>query len=454
MEPFESLFRHESGRLVAALTRVFGVHNLSLAEDVVQDAFCRAMEVWKFRGVPHNPGGWLLTVAKNRALDVLRRERTARTFAPELTRLLESEWTLVPTLDEQLSPHAIKDDVLRMMFSCCDPRVSEESQVALVLNILCGFSVDEVAGAFVAKHATIEKRLTRAKKVLAQSQRLFDITDAAEFSSRLPVVQRSLYLLFNEGYHGASPEFAVRSELCHEAMRLAALLLDHPLGATSEMDALAALMCLHAARLPARTDPAGELLALGDQDRAKWDRSLLTEGEQLLQRSARGSDLSAYHVEAAIAWVHAGAAHAAATDWRKIVGLYDMLMAIRPSPVVALNRAIAIAQRDGPEAGLAAIAAIEHRERLANYPFLPAALAELELRAGRPSSAQQHFREARRLARNDAERRFLQQRETACVDGPSAAQADDRIDSRGAARRKPRRQDADGDQHRRDANVD
>jgi RNA polymerase sigma-70 factor (ECF subfamily) len=292
--------------------------------------------------------------------------------------------------------------------------------VALVLNILCGFSVDEVAGAFVAKHAAIEKRLTRAKKVLAQSQRLFDITDATEFSSRLPVVQRSLYLLFNEGYHGASPEFAVRSELCHEAMRLAALLLDHPLGATAAMDALAALMCLNAARLPARTDPAGELLALGDQDRTKWDRSLLTEGEQLLQRSARGPDLSAYHVEAAIAWVHAGAAHAADTDWRKIVALYDMLMAIRPSPVVALNRAIAIAQQDGPEAGLGAIAAIEHRERLANYPFLPAAVAELELRAGRRSSAQQHFREARRLARNDAERRFLQQRELACGDEPSA----------------------------------
>ena len=205
MEPFESLFRRESGRLVAALTRVFGVHNLALAEDVVQDAFCRAMEVWKFRGVPQNPAGWLLTVAKNRALDVLRRERTARTFAPELTRLLESEWTLVPTLDEQLSPHAIKDDLLRMMFSCCDPRLGEESQVALVLHILCGFSVDEVAGAFVVKHGAMEKRLTRAKKVLAQSPRLFDIADATEFSSRLPVVQRSLYLLFNEGTTARRP---------------------------------------------------------------------------------------------------------------------------------------------------------------------------------------------------------------------------------------------------------
>jgi RNA polymerase sigma factor (sigma-70 family) len=418
MEPFESLFRRESGRLVAALTRVFGVHNLSLAEDVVQDAFCRAMEVWKFRGVPQNPGGWLLTVARNRALDVLRRERTARTFAPELTRLLESEWTLTATLDEQLSPPAIKDDLLRMMFSCCDPRLAEASQVALVLHILCGFSVGEAAAAFVVKHAAMEKRLTRAKKVLAQSRSLFDLDDAAELSSRLPVVQRSLYLLFNEGYHGASPEFAVRADLCREAMRLGALLLDHPLGATPGMNALAALMCLNAARLPSRVDSAGDLLAFGDQDRSRWDRHLLDDGEQLLQRSARGPELTAYHVEAAIAWVHASASRTEETDWPRIVALYDMLMALRPSPVVALNRAIAMAQHQGPQAGLDAIAAIEDRDRLATYPFFPAAVAELELRAGRPSSAQRHFRQARRLARNPAERRFLQQREIAC--GPKA----------------------------------
>jgi RNA polymerase sigma factor (sigma-70 family) len=423
VEPVESLFRRESGRLVAALTRVFGVHNLSLAEDVVQDAFCRAMEVWKFRGMPENPAAWLMAVAKNRAVDVLRRERTARTFAPELTRLLESEWTLVPTLDEQLSPNVIKDDLLRMMFSCCDPRLREESQVALVLHILCGFGVDEVAGAFVATHAAMEKRLTRAKKVLAQSVRLFDIADAAEFSSRLPAVQRALYLLFNEGYHCASPEFAVRAELCREAMRLVALLHEHSFGSTPATDALAALMCLNAARLPARTDAAGELLALHDQDRTRWDQSLMAEGERLLQRSARGPELTAYHVEAAIAWVHASAARAEETDWSQIVALYDMLMAIRPSPVVALNRAIAIAQQEGPESGLKAIEAIENRERLAEYPFFPAALGELELRAGRPASARRHFREAVRLARNPAERRFLQQREIACANGATSGVA-------------------------------
>src|SRR5262245_24327155 len=204
MELSDHLFRRESGRMVAALTRIFGIHNLALAEDVVQDAFCRALEVWRTRGVPQNPSAWLMATAKHCALDVLRRERTARTFAPELGRLLESERTLAPVFEELFAAHAIKDDLLRMMFSCCHPRLSEEAQVALVLHILCGFSVDEIAGAFVSTHAAIEKRITRAKKVLSTSKRMFDVTAPAEFCARLPAVHRALYLLFNEGYHGAS----------------------------------------------------------------------------------------------------------------------------------------------------------------------------------------------------------------------------------------------------------
>src|SRR5262249_49882848 len=204
MEPSDHLFRREAGRMVAALTRIFGVHNLALAEDVVQDAFCRALEVWKFRGVPENPSGWLMTAAKNRALDVLRRQRTAQAFAPELERFLDSERTLAPAVEELFAADAIKDDLLRMMFSCCHPRLPEESQVALILNILCGFSVDEIASAFVSSHAAIEKRITRAKKALAGSKKLFDVAVPADFSARLPAVQRALYLLFNEGYHGAS----------------------------------------------------------------------------------------------------------------------------------------------------------------------------------------------------------------------------------------------------------
>jgi RNA polymerase sigma-70 factor (ECF subfamily) len=335
MQPGDHLFRRESGRMVAALTRIFGVHNLALAEDVVQDAFCRALEVWRIRGVPENPSAWLMATAKNGALDVLRRERTARSFAPELGRFLQSEWTLAPVVAELFAAEAIKDDLLRMMFSCCQPRLSEQAQVALVLHILCGFSVDEIASAFVTTHATTEKRLTRAKEVLAGSKRLFDITAPAEFSARLPAVHRALYLLFNEGYHGASAETAVRVGLCREAMRLNALLLGHPLGTTPTTYALAALMCLDAARLPARVDASGNLISLLDQDRSQWDQELITEGLRFLELSATGSELTQYHVEAAIASIHACSRRMEDTDWKAVVSLYDTLMTIRPSPIVA-----------------------------------------------------------------------------------------------------------------------
>ncbi len=399
--------------MVAALTHIFGVHNLALAEDVVQDAFCRALEVWKFRGVPENPSAWLMATAKHRALDVLRRERTARTFAPELGRLLESEWTLAPIVEEAFGANAIKDDQLRMMFSCCHPRLPEEAQVALVLHILCGFSVSEIASAFVSGHAAIEKRISRAKKVLAGSKTLFDIADA-DFHVRLSAVQRALYLLFNEGYHGASPESAVRVDLCREAMRLTALLCEHPLAATPATYALSALMCLHAARLPARLDASGNLSSLFDQDRSRWDRTLVAEGQRLLDLSATGPDLTEYHVEAAIASVHARAGRTEDTDWGRIVSLYDTLLAIRPSPVIALNRAIALAQHEGPERGLEEISAIAGRDRLATYPFYFAALGELELRSGRRKMAHEHYQTALTLARNPMERRFLEQRRNAC----------------------------------------
>lgn len=400
--------------MVATLTRIFGVHNLALAEDVVQDAFCRALEVWSFRGMPENPSAWLMATAKNRALDVLRRERTARVFAPELGRLLESEWTLAPVMEDLFAANAIKDDQLRMMFSCCHPRLPEEAQVALILHILCGFSIDEVAGAFVNTHAAMQKRITRAKKILAGSKRLFDVTLAAEFSARLPVVLRTLYLLFNEGYHGASPEAAVRAELCREAMRLVSILLDHPLGKTPATHALLALMCLNAARLPARIDSSGDLHALFDQDRSQWDRQLVGEGSRFLELSAAGSELTEYHVEAGIAAAHAQAARAEETDWKLIVSLYDTLMTLNPSPIVALNRAIAIAQDEGPERGLEEVQSMGDRDRLVAYPFYFAALGELELRCGNRETARRHFSAASAVARNPMERRFLSGRIAVC----------------------------------------
>src|SRR5262245_61151439 len=219
--------------MVAALTRIFGVHNLALAEDVVQDAFCRAIEVWKVRGVPDNPSAWLMATAKNRALDAMRRERTARTFAPELSRKLDAELTAASVVDDAFAEQTIRDEQLRMMFSCCPPRLPEDAQVALILNILCGFGAGEIASAFLTGRAAIEKRVSRGKKVLASSRRLFDLADA-EFTARIAAVRRALYLLFNEGYHGASAGAAVRAELCGEAIRLVTLLRQHPPADTPE----------------------------------------------------------------------------------------------------------------------------------------------------------------------------------------------------------------------------
>lgn len=406
----DHLFRREAGRMVAALTRLFGVHNLALAEDVVQDAFCRALEVWKLRGVPENPSAWLMATAKNRALDILRRERTARTYAPELGRQLESEWTLAPAVAEAFGDSAIRGDQLRMMFSCCHPQLPEVAQVALMLNILCGFGANEVAAAFLTGQAAMEKRIARGKKVLASSTRLFDLSDERDVPVRLSAVQRALYLLFNEGYHGAHAVTAVRSELCVEAIRLAELLLANPITSTPATHALIALMCFNAARLPARVDARGNLSSLYEQDRTLWDAELIAKGERLLDHSATGTTITEFHVEAAIASLHSRASALEDTDWSMIVSLYDTLMTVRPSPVVALNRAIAVAQRDGAERGLAEIGAIADAERLSEYPFYFAALGELEHRLGRTEVAQEHFLAARERARNPMERKFFERR--------------------------------------------
>jgi RNA polymerase sigma factor (sigma-70 family) len=414
-DPLDHLFRREAGRIAATIARIFGTQNLALAEDVVQEAFCRALEVWPFRGMPRNPSAWLMATAKNCALDRLRHDRTAQRLAPLLDDTWRSEWTLAPALEEQFAPQAVSDDLLRMMFSCCQPRLPESAQVALILHILCGFSVKEVASAFVSAQAAIAKRISRAKRALAESHTLFDLTVEQDFSQRLPAVQRALYLLFNEGYHGAAPDCAVHAELCGEARRLAGVLLEHARGATPATRALAALMSLNLARLPARVDGAGNLVALADQDRSRWDQARLADGLGLLEASAAGSELSPYHIEAAIAAVHAAAPRTADTDWDAIVELYDQLMRIAPSPIVALNRAIAVAEAEGPARGLAEVRASVDGRRLAGYPFYPAALGELELRLGRSAAAERHFLAARALTRSPMERRFFDQRLNACA---------------------------------------
>lgn len=411
MELEEHLFRHESGRLVSILTRLFGIQNLSLAEDVVQDAFCRALETWKFHGVPDNPAAWLMTTAKRRALDALRRDYTAHRFEPAL----ESEWTRVPAIDEAFESGGLNDAQLRMMFSCVHPKLPEETQVALILNILCGFSVSETAAAFLKRPAAMEKRIIRAKKMLASSKNLFDLQGAAETTVRLPAVLRAIYLLFNEGYHSASPDESMRTDLCEESLRLIHLLLEQI--ATPPVHALAALLNLHAARLPGRLDAKGNLAVLFEQDRKLWNCDRIAEGRRLLELSAAGDELTAYHVEAAIAAEHTNAPHVKDTNWKQIASLYATLMRIQPTPVVALNRAIAIAQAEGPAQALDEMKKIDGLDRLARYPFYFAALGEFEFRLGRMENARECLVTALKLARNKAETHFFEERVRRCSVG-------------------------------------
>jgi RNA polymerase sigma-70 factor (ECF subfamily) len=408
-------FRHEWGRLLAVLVRVFGVHNLPLAEDVVQDTLWRAMQVWQQNGPPAEPSAWLTAVAKRRAIDELRRERTRRMAAPELGRLLESEWTRVPAVEELFSAPAVRDDELRMMFSLAQPRLPEVSRVGLVLHALCGFSEEEVAAAFLTSKEAMSKRLQRAKSTVVESRSLFELTDA-DLPARLESVQSALYLLFNEGYHGASAEAAIRADLCNEAMRLADLLARHPLTGLPSTLALAALMKLHAARLPSRIDAAGELLPFQEQDRKKWDGALIREGLELLEQSAVGEALSPFHVEAAIASCHVTARTADETPWKEIVRLYDTLLSLRPSPVVALSRAIAIGKSEGPARGLAALDEIAGADLLEGYPFYAAARGDFSLALGRASEAVRYFTVAMKAARNPSERAFLERRLLAAED--------------------------------------
>ena len=403
----DHLFRREAGRMVASLVRALGVGHLSLAEDAVQDALVRALETWKFGRTPENPTAWLMRSARNRAIDLLRRRAHLDRLAPQLILALESA---EPDADPGAGEHAIADDELRLMFSCCDPKLARPAQVAIILKDLCGFSVREIAQAFLSSEVAVEKQLFRSRHALEERGELFEVRDTAQVQARLPAVRNAIYLLFNEGYHGAHPRYVVREDLCYEAMRLEALLSRHPAAAVPETHALLALFCLLAARLAARVDDDGNLLLLADQDRRRWDRELIEEGLRWLDRSARGETLTAWHVEAAIAARHAAAGTFEATDWRSIRALYDILLRLQPSPVVALNRAIAVGMAEGPEAGLRALADIDDRERLVGYPFFPAAVAEFEHRAGRPERAAELLRAALSLARNRAEEDVLRRK--------------------------------------------
>ena len=410
----EHLFRHEAGKLVATLTRIFGLERLRLAEDVVQEALIRALQTWPFHGVPDNPSAWITQTAKNLALDVIRREAVFRTKEAEVAAGLERMAADDASSAVDASENDIKDDRLRMMFVCCHPAIGEEFQVALALKTLCGFSSEEIARAFLTNEAAIAKRLTRAKQRIRDARLEFEIPAGDELAARLDVVLHTLYLLFNEGYKASSGDSLVRAELCHEAIRLATLLVDHPAGDQPRSHALLALMLLNAARLPSRADEDGTLLRLDEQDRSRWDGALIARGMMHLARSAAGEELSDLHLQAGIAACHCAAPTYDATDWPRILSLYDRLVAMDGSPVVALNRAVAVANVHGPRAGIEAVGAIRNRHELDSYHLLFAVLGELEARLGAFDAAAEHFERALSLAAMKSEQAFLARRLREC----------------------------------------
>ncbi|OOC03912.1 RNA polymerase sigma factor [Amycolatopsis azurea] len=394
----EHLFRHSAGRIVATLARVLGPERLDLAEEAVADALEQALRTWPQCGVPDNPRGWLFRAARNRAIDVVRREQTLRALLPRLGELDGFE------VDRRT------DDELVLMLLCCHPALPTVSQVALTLKTVGGLGVNEIAAALLTKPATVAQRLVRAKKWLRESGRPLTLPGPDALESRVDSVLAVLYLLFNEGYDATAGEVAVRGELCGEAIRLGRLLLAEPKTDLPRVRALVALMLLQASRLPARVDRDGDLLLLDEQDRDRWDHAMIAEGTRLFERACTGPEMSAFHVEAAIALCHSAAPP---PDWRRIVGLYDDLLALRPSPVARLNRAIALSMVDGAFAGIAELEAVE--ADLPDYTLLPAVLGALWLRAGDPARAAGHYRRALTLPCSEPRRRFLTRRLASCT---------------------------------------
>lgn len=395
--------------MVAILTGIFGLDHLTLAEDVVQEALARALQTWPFYGVPDNPSAWIMRTSRNLALDVVRREKVFRDKEPEIIRLAENA-----TPDAEFSEQEIADDRLRMMFVCCHPVIPPEAQVALALKTLGGFSPKEISRAFLTTEAAIAKRLTRAKQKIREAHVPFEIPAGEELARRLDGVLQSLYLLFNEGYKASSGEKLVREDVCLEAIRLAGLLARHSAGNKPKTHALLALMLLNTARIPARQDSEGNLLRLQEQDRAQWNQPMIARGMVHFAQSAAGNEITEYHLQAGIAACHCTAKDYSSTNWRQILALYDRLGEFDGSPVIALNRAVAVAEVHGPRAGIEAVRAIKSLRSLESYYLLHAVLGEFELRLNNGQTAAEHFQKSLQLAEIKSEQVFLAKRLAAC----------------------------------------
>lgn len=404
----EHLFRHEWGKMVATLTGIFGPEHLALAEDVVQEALARALQTWPFYGVPENPSAWIMRTSRNLAVDTVRRGKVFRDKEAEIILSIEQYGSGIAT--DVSDGQEISDDRLRMMFMCCHPSLPEEAHIALALRTLCGFSIKEISRAFLSTEAAVAKRLTRAKQQIREARIPFDMPEGEELARRLDGVRNSLYLLFNEGYKASGGECLVREDICHEAIRLTGLLAEHPVGNRPETHALLAVMLLNASRIPSRVDDSGNLLLLKDQDRSLWSQAMIARGMFHLTLSADGKELSCYHLQAGIAACHSIAKDYDSTDWRKILSLYDRLAEVDTSPVVALNRAVAVGKLHGPQAGMDAVGAIRQREKLEEYHLFHAVQGEFEMQLNHPGKAAEHFRKSLQFAGTVLEQNFLKKR--------------------------------------------
>jgi len=404
----DQLFRHEAGKMVAVLTKIFGTENLQLAEDTVQDTFISALHVWSLKGIPDNPSAWLFRAAKNKTIDILRKNKfsTQIDFSDPERTLLQSEYTLITIIDKFWQEDAIADDVLRMMFACCHPEIAEESQVTLILKTICGFSTTEIARAFVASEDTISKRLYRTKEFFRANKIKPAFPQPAQLAPSTNAVLKTIYLLFNEGYNSTHAEELIRKDLINHAIHLCGLLCGSEHTQVPEVYAAMALMCFHAARISSRTDTNGEIVLLSHQDRSKWDRDLIAKANEYLNKAAYGTSISSYHIEAAIAWEHCTAPAFKDTNWQHILHYYDMLAAINPSSVVLLNRLTVIFTLYGAERTMEEIENAsfkkEWEKNYLYYSLLGDIYAGLDKNA-----AQQYYTTAASLTKSEAEKKLL-----------------------------------------------
>jgi RNA polymerase sigma-70 factor, ECF subfamily len=404
-ELLDSLYRADSGRILATLIRLLG--DFDLAEEAMHEAFAAALSVWPTSGVPDNPRPWLISTARFKAIDTLRRRARFDASQDELARYLEAQSSSADGSNKN-EEDSVQDDRLRLIFTCCHPALPPEAQVALTLREVCGLTTEEIAKAFLTTPRTLAQRIVRAKAKIRETPIPYEVPSPQELPERLGAVLHVIYLVFNEGYSAAAGAEVTRAELTGEAIRLGRLLTE--LRPEPEVMGLLALMLLHESRRAARTSATGELILLEHQDRSRWNREQIAEGVALLQKALESGRFGPYTLQAAIAAVHAEAESVAATDWRQIATLYDRLLRIQPSPVVQLNRAVAIAMCEGPEAGLAQIDAVLEQGELANYYLAHSARADMYRRLGRTAEARASYEKALALTQQEPERQFLTRR--------------------------------------------